>query len=520
MTLSITFHGAAKTVTGSCMLVKIDGRQILIDCGLFQGNKTLKELNYQNFPFDISSLDAVLVTHAHIDHSGLLPKLRLAGYSGKIFATQGTADLLACLLPDSGGIQEMEVKQLNRRNSARGRKSVEAIYGRADGEETADSLTVVKADTWITLAPGIRARFWRAGHILGAASIELEGGGTRALFSGDIGSFIHGIEGAPAGPSDLDLVVMEGTYGDRIREPQDRTQRAAALFAEVQRALQAGGNLIIPAFAVERTQELMLDLLSMDRDKLPNHQIFLDSPLAAKATEVFAAHSGNGDFDLAKRGVRVVASTEESMALAQITQGAIIVSASGMCDAGRVREHLRDNLWRPSSTVLLVGYMAPGTLGAMLKDGKKRVRIRGQEIDVRCAIRTLDSYSGHADQNELLDWVKARMPVKHQLVLNHGEEQALATLSGLIESRFNIPVLVPNLDQTILRRDDESFYLGPISAGRLTENDRQTAVSGWDWHNDYADFLVSLQERLEQQAGRPNQQRLLRKLKKALAEDE
>jgi metallo-beta-lactamase family protein len=521
MSFSVTFHGAAQTVTGSCMVVASGDTRMLIDCGMFQGNKTLKELNYRPFPFNVQDIDAVLVTHAHIDHSGLLPKLRLAGYQGPIIATPATVELAKCLLPDSGGIQEMEVKRLNYRNAQRGRGELRPIYRRADGEETADSMTARGFDSWFEIAKGVRARFWRAGHILGAASIELEAQCTRALFSGDLGSFTHGIEGVPQSPSGLDLVVMEGTYGNRLRTPIDSAARVGLLAAEVERALKAGGNLIIPAFAVERTQEMLLDLLSLDPSTLPSHKIFLDSPLAAKATEVFAAHAGaNGgsQFDLNRRGVKVIQSVEESIALDRIASGAIIVSASGMCDAGRVREHLKANLWRAESTVLLVGYMAPGTLGALLHDGKKRVRIHGQDIVVRSQIRSLDSYSGHADQAELMTWLRARGPISSAVALVHGEGEVLSALSDLIRAEKLAPVLIPALDQTLTRAADGTCSLSPatnVAAGRLTTDERQAAQSGWDWHNDYAAFLVQLQEQLEHVADAKERRRLLRRLEDA-----
>jgi len=284
MSVSLTFHGAASTVTGSCFLVGTEHGQLLVDCGLFQGTKTIRELNYQDFPFQPSKLAAVLLTHAHIDHSGLIPKLIRKGFRGQIIATEPTADLLGFMLPDSGYIQESEVERLNRRNRQRGRPRVEPIYTKRDAEAALEQLSTCAYGEWLEPLQGVRARYWNAGHILGSASIELEiaqakGGALKLLFSGDIGPDEKAFHAAPEAPSDVDYLVVESTYGNRDRTEVTLDQRRRKLGEEVRAALDAGGNLLIPAFAVERTQELLLALSRLIRDGvIPEVPVFIDRP--------------------------------------------------------------------------------------------------------------------------------------------------------------------------------------------------------------------------------------------------
>ena len=537
MTVALNFHGAAGTVTGSCLLVEARGRRLLVDCGLFQGPKSVKELNYRPFPFDPGTIDAVLVTHAHVDHSGLLPKLKVQGFKGRILATEGTRDLLEWLLPDAGAIQESEVQRLNRRNDRRGRDPLSPIYTRADGDETAALVEGVATMAWVEIAEGIRARWWNAGHILGAASVELEiaeDGAARPfrmLCSGDLGPPGQSFHAEPDGPRDLDALVVEATYGDRTREILDPAARRRLLGAEIREALAAGGNVVIPAFAVERTQELVDDLVRLgDEGVLPRHQIFIDSPLAARITEVFERHGDElvagatgGPARLSGPRVRTTVSPEESMGIARVESGAIIVSASGMCDAGRVRHHLKNNLWRPDSTVLLVGYQAPGTLGRLLGDGVQSVRLMGEIIRVKARIRTLDAYSGHADRAALGRWVAARLPVAGPVFVCHGETNALATFaSDLAELGLSKrQIRVPGLDQRAELGVGGRCRLYPAAGTpRLDPAARRAAASGWDWHNDYAAFLVDLQDRLQATADPRAQATLLRRLKRALKGEE
>lgn len=506
MSVSIAFHGAAGTVTGSCYLVRHPGGAFLVDCGLFQGPKTIKQLNYDPFPFDPRGVGFVLLSHAHIDHSGLLPKLVSAGFAGRILTTEGSRDLLTFMLPDSGYIQELEVERLNRRNSRRGREEVTPIYTQTDAETTLKRIATVDYDRWIDCGTGVRARFWNAGHILGSASVEVEIATgkperrlLRLLFSGDIGPEHKLFHPDPEAPANLDHLIVESTYGDRERPTVTPDGRRNLLRDEVQRAMKRGGNLIIPAFAVERSQELIADLVQLFlSDGLPRVPVYIDSPLALRATSVFARHArdledlGPPDEAFRAHNIHYVQTVEQSMALGRIAGGSIIISASGMCDAGRVRDHLRNNLWRPESTVMLVGYQAPGTLGSLLQDGVRAVKIRGEDVVVRAEIRQIDAYSGHADQSSLTQWVKERLPVQGRIFLTHGEEAALEGLKralvaiGCAAERVAAPRLddVYPLDVPAMHPEPGLHRLLPEAMGRL------------DWHNDYAAFTLDLQERL------------------------
>jgi metallo-beta-lactamase family protein len=502
MTVEVTFHGACGLVTGSCFEVRTARAGILIDCGMFQGTKTVKQLNYEPFPFDPRSITAVVLTHAHIDHCGLLPKLRVAGFKGAIIATPETADLLTYVLPDSGYVQEHEVERLNRRNRQRGGRGVEPIYTRADGVACAHHVTPRPMGRWLEAAPGIRARFWDAAHILGSASVELEvdvdgsGSPLTLLFSGDIGPGAKAIQGTPQAPSGVDYLFAESTYGDRVRPDRTPDARRAALQKEIATGLKAGGLVLIPAFAVERTQELLVDLdWLFEHGELPAVPVFVDSPLATQATQVFAKHLAAtvGTRPFTRANLHFVGDAQSSRKLARLRGGAIIVAGSGMCDAGRIRHHLKNNLSQSTATVLLVGYQAPGTLGRLLSGGVKRVRIEGEEVAVNARVRELTGYSGHADQDGLTQWIKDRLPVKHQIFLVHGEDEARRGLAARLAAAGLDPAAVrqPQLGETVALTD----------SGARTERVRarvDLAVSGaFDWHNAYAQTLLDLRERLE-----------------------
>ncbi len=543
MTARLTFHGAAGTVTGSCYLLEHGGRRVLIDCGMFQGSKSLRGLNYGPFPFAPGEIDAVLLTHAHIDHSGLVPKLLRAGFDRRILATEGTRDLLSYMLPDSAAVQEADVARLNRRNAKRGFKPVEPIYSRDDAERAISHIDAAGYEHWHAVTRGIRARWWNAAHILGSASIELEldgpGSGqgtgqgsskTRLLFSGDIGSGDGVLQGVPQGPQLPDLLVMEATYGDRDRPRLDAAQRRAVLRQEVAAAMARGGNLVIPAFAVERTQELLADLAMLfDSRALPQLPVFIDSPLALRATQVFVEHAeelppGIDAASFRRANFHATETVEDSKAIARVARGAIIVAGSGMCDGGRVRHHLKDNLWRPESTVLLVGYQAGGTLGQVLLSGAPAVRIHGEEIAVKAAIRSIDVYSGHADRAGLLDWASQRLalqagtsaaqpPHTAALFLTHGEPDGLAGLrQGLIER--GVPaerLLVPALDESF-----EIAAAGAHSLGRPRPRLGAARAAGPDWHNRYADLLMKLAGRLRGSKDDASREALLERLRRDL----
>ena len=530
MSVTLKFCGAAGAVTGSCHLMSTPSCSFLVDCGLFQGPKTLKELNYRDFPFDPTKLDFVLQTHAHIDHSGLLPKLFKAGFQGPVYGTRGTLDLLSFMLPDSGHIQEFEVEFLNRRNLRRGKPQVTPIYTKQDAERCLENFKAVEYETWLDAADGVRTRFWNAGHILGSASIEIElrTGDSRSeqlrlLFSGDIGPDNKLFHPDPEAPSNLDYVICESTYGGRRRKRVTPEERRKILADEVNAADDAGGVMVIPIFAVERTQELITDLLALQRSGQTRPMpIFLDSPLAIRVTGVFQDHAHDledleGQRSLLRNsGIHPTASADESKMLNKIAGGAIILSASGMCDAGRIRHHLRHRLWNRNTTVLFVGYQAPGTLGRLLVEGAKNVKIYGEEINVQARIRNIEVYSGHADGSELLTWIDERKPIKQTLFLVHGEEQARAALTkDLVDRGFpSTQIFSPSLDDEVdLLAESRRSSMRPV-AHRLPAD----AFVEFDWHNDLAEFSFDLREAFEQAADEKSRAKLIRRLRKALKE--
>ena len=417
MTITLRFCGATRTVTGSCFWVSTPKCNFLVDCGLFQGHKTLKELNYRPFPFDPSHIDFVLQTHAHIDHAGLLPKLWRSGFTGPVIMTRGTKDLLSFMLPDSGHIQEMDVENLNRRYARRGKAQVAPIYTQEDAEACQDNFRTVEYSTWIEVGEGVRARYWNAGHILGSASIEIEIATgrndqrlLRLLFSGDIGPEHKLFQHDPDAPANFDYVICESTYGNRKRTRATAEERRALLAGIVKEALRADRILLVPLFAVERTQEIIADLTRLQQSgAIPPVPIFLDSPLAIRITKVFQNHARElEELDtrpslLTNPNIRFTETADESKAIDRVTGGAIIMAASGMCDAGRIRHHLKRWLWTNKATVLLAGYQAPGTLGRLLADGVEAVTIQGDAVKVRASIVQTDLYSGHADGSELLE---------------------------------------------------------------------------------------------------------------------
>ena len=524
MTINLHFFGAAGTVTGSCYMFETASGRFLVDCCMFQGPKTVKELNYRDFPFDPRRIDTVLLTHAHIDHSGLLPKLVRGGFRGRIRATAGTADLCSYMLPDAGHIQESEVEHLNRRNSARGRRTVEPIYTEEDARHTLQFFEPIDYERWAEVVPGVRARWWNAGHLLGSASIELEFEGRdrlRVLCSGDIGPDAKLLQADPESPAGFDWVLCETTYGDTDRpnvSPDERRQRLAQ---EVREAAAAGRALIVPAFAVERTQELIVDLVHlMNNRAIPQAPIYINSPLAIRATEVFVRHARELEegIDLPhlmrSPFLHFTETAEQSRAIAEVDGFHIILAASGMCDAGRIRHHLKQWLWNPSATVLLTGFQAVGTLGRFLVDGANRVRIQGEDILVRARIRRIDDYSGHADAPELAAWVAERQPIRRGLFLVHGEPEATTAFARRVARMERAPSIVaPRLDDAfdLTAPSPESGFGAP--SRRLPTD----ALSRPDWHNARARLMIDLDEALEQLSSDAEREQLIRSISRTLA---
>jgi metallo-beta-lactamase family protein len=528
MATHLSFHGAAGTVTGSCYLLEHGGSRILIDCGMFQGSKTLKQLNYDEFPFEPGSLDAVLVTHAHIDHTGLLPKLMLAGYAGSMIATAPTVALLGAMLPDSGHIQEMDVENLNRRNIRRGQPEVSPIYTKEDAIRCLEQLKPVEFDQWIDVAPGLRARWWNAGHLLGSGSIEIEidqgGQPLRLLFSGDIGPNLKLLQEPPEGPVDCDIIIVEATYGDRDRQDITTERRRDLLAREVSAAAAAGGPLIIPSFAVERTQEVVTDLVNlMETGRVPKATIFVDSPLAKKATEIFREHADALEDPETLRHafgspqLLLTESVEESKAIARFKGFHIIIAASGMCEAGRIRHHLKNWLPKRQACVLLVGYQGAGTLGRQLEQGEKIVRIQGEEVAVRARIAKIESYSGHADGPELLAWLKQRGKIGDAIFMTHGEENGR---SGLRARILDAGLLAD--DRIIAPQMDQGFVLIPGGVHAIHDKPGrripQEEVARPDWNQEHARLLADLGSVLEKKADNRSREIVLRRLRRALEE--
>ncbi len=526
MSTKLHFFGAAGGVTGFCALIDTGRVKVLVDCGLFQGPKTLKQLNYNKFPFSPGEIDAVLLTHAHIDHSGLIPKLAVQGYQGPVHATSGTIALCRVMLPDAGAIQEMEVKVLNRRNAQRARATVEPIYTKADAEACLALFRAVALDSWLEVAPGVRARWWNAGHILGSASIEVEVGDgehcEKLLFSGDLGPGGREFADDPEGPAAMDHLILESTYGNVEREPVTQAERRRVLAEALQRAHDAGGPLLIPAFAVERTQELIVDLLDlMEGGDAPRGPIFLDSPLAIRASQVFL-HKGRAA-DGTERFRRLRESTllhftesaDESRSIERIRGWHIIIAASGMCDAGRVRHHLKRLLPRKEASVLIVGFQAIGTLGRFLQEGRHSVRIQGEDIRVRADVRTIDVYSGHADANALVAWAKARGPVAGTVFLTHGEPENLRGLKRrlLAEGIAGGRIVIPEMDEAFAIRH---HHVGEAEAAAVVRIAPE-AVSRLDWHNARAEFLSGLNEALENADDDAARERILSRLTRQLS---
>lgn len=524
----LTFHGAARGVTGSCFRLQTEAGDILIDCGMFQGPKTEKELNYRPFPFEARAIKAVILTHAHIDHSGLLPKLVRAGFGGPIHATPATADLCGVMLPDSAHIQQLEVEHLNRRKAERHGSPVEPIYDHADAMTCLEQFQPHDYDEWFLVLPGVRARFWNAGHLLGSASVEVEfardGQTLRVLFSGDIGPDYKLMHPDPEGPSGVDYLICESTYGDVDRTDATAEARRALLRDEVMAAMHPHGALLIPSFAVERAQELISDLRQlMAEGALPKIPIYVDSPMATAATRVFARNAASLEggktllAGLQSHDLHFTESVEQSMALDRLRGFHIVIAASGMCEAGRIRHRLKNWLWRDEATVLLVGFQAVGTLGRILQDGARSVRIQGRDYAVRARIRSIDLYSGHADGPELRAWIAERMPVAHQIFLVHGEEDAMRGLAERLADLVSADdVLIPSLDDT--------FALTPRGAVRKKAESRPRIapdkVARLDWHNDMSRLILDIDDALSRRADDKGRARLIRKLQASLREAE
>ena len=448
--MQISFHGADRSVTGSCHLVECNGTRILVDCGLYQGGREIADENAEDFGFDAASIDFLLLTHAHLDHCGRIPLLVKRGFAGEIIATPATVELARLVMLDSAGLQEEDARYLERRASRRRgdrEERVVPLYTTLDALNSLDYVGRRAAYARpIELAPGIRATYIDAGHILGSACVLLElaeaGRTHRVLFSGDLGYDGRVILRDPAPPPHADTVVMETTYGDRLHKRLEPS--IAELYEVIDATVARSGNVIIPTFALERAQEILYYLREGREQKRlsPFFRVFLDSPMAISATQIFERHpecfdvdalrvirAGRDPFDLP--GLRFTRETAESMAINKVDAGAVIMAGSGMCTGGRVRHHLKHNLWRQRSSIVFVGYAANGTLAREIIDGAKQVRIFGEEIPVRASIHTIGGFSAHADQAELLAWHR-RVGEPKRTFLVHGELASMQAFARLL----------------------------------------------------------------------------------------
>jgi metallo-beta-lactamase family protein len=454
--VNLSFVGAAREVTGSCYLIEAGQDRFLVDCGMYQGGGDARARNARPFPFSPASIDFVLLTHAHIDHSGLLPKLVREGFKGPIYATAATADLLDIMLRDSAHLQEMAAER-QQRDDDNG-NGIGPIYTMADAEACLTHVEPLAYDHDLYPHPTMQVRFRDAGHILGSAIIELwisEGRGRKKLvFSGDLGQPGRPILRNPTVIKDADFLVVESTYGNRAHKDLGATLEE--LVHAINTTLhEKKGNVIIPAFAVGRTQELLYFLRTLaDENRLHGLEVYVDSPMATQVTELTVRHFNLFDEEAKallsrptpprhKLTLRFVGSVAESMALNEVRSGAVIVSASGMCDGGRIKHHLRHNLGRPENTILITGFQAQGTLGRRLVDGAKTVRIFGEEIVIRAQIYTLGGLSAHADQPALLEWLHGFARPPRQTFVTHGEASIASDFATLISEQLGWETSVP-----------------------------------------------------------------------------
>jgi metallo-beta-lactamase family protein len=457
---SIQFLGAAGTVTGSKFAVTVNGRTVLVDCGLFQGLRELRQRNWEPLPVSGDSIDTVLLTHAHIDHSGYLPRLMRQGFRGDVLATQATRELLQVLLPDSGHLQEEEARYRNETGATRYHPAL-PLYTADDGSAAAARVTGVDWEQRIPIGDGAMASFRHAGHILGAASVRLDlttpGGARRVVFSGDVGRYGAPILRDPAPLGDADYVVVESTYGDRRHDP-------APIGGQLERVLGAamarGGGIVIPAFAVGRTQDLMYHLGALEKaGRIPRVRTFVDSPMAIDATDIYAAHPEEfdeemrallrtGDSPLRSSEFRLARTPDESRAINRIEGAVVIISASGMAAGGRVLHHLRRRLPDPRTTVVLVGYQVVGTRGRQLEDGASSIRIFGELVSVRARVETIHGLSAHADADGLLRWLSTATRRPRRAFVVHGEPGPADALAARVRAELGWDVSVPRHGET------------------------------------------------------------------------
>lgn len=452
--------GAVGSVTGSNYLIETSqGKKVLVDCGLFQGNQEMEKRNWSPWSFDPREIKDIILTHAHIDHSGRIPKIVKDGFRGRIITSPPTAELCEVMLLDSAHVQEMDAEWRTRKNRRQAKRDLEPLYTTQDAQASLRYLVPTELDQEIDLEPGIKARLRNAGHILGSSTVEIwvEDGGqeTKIVFSGDLGRQDQLIVKHPFEIVDGDYLFIESTYGDRLHRKFEESK--AELLDAIRYAVAHNEKVIIPAFALERTQEMLYLLGEFSRaGKLPDIPVFLDSPLAIKATEIFRRNKkyydeaaraivdqGFDPFDMPN--LKLTQTTQESMKINELRGSAIVIAANGMCTAGRIKHHLKHNLWRPGASIIIVGFQAEGTTGRQIVDGAKTVTIFGEKVSVRARVFTIGGFSAHADQADLLKWVSHfSAKNKPRVFVTHGEQASSEALARAIRDRFALDVYVPH----------------------------------------------------------------------------
>jgi len=530
--MKIRFLGAARTVTGSCYMIETGRHRFAVDCGMHQGSAEIEKRNWDAESYDAPGIDFFLITHAHIDHAGLLPRMVQKGFRGRIYATPPTRDLLEVMLLDSAHVQEMEAQWRNKKRSRHGEKKIEPLYRQPDVLATLPFFEERVYDVPFSPVPGVKVNFRDAGHILGASVIELwiEEGGiqNKLVFSGDIGRPAQLLVEDTTPVQAADFLFLESTYGDRNhKNEKDSLDELAEAVAY---SYQRQEKVIIPAFAVERTQEILYSLFLLFKDQRlpPDMPVFLDSPLAIRATEIFRRHReyfdddtkkilSNGEDPLSFPQLRFTETSQESMALNTLTGPAVIISASGMADAGRVRHHLRHNLWREGSSVVIVGFQAQGTSGRRLVEGAKTIRLLGDEIAVKARVFTINGFSAHAGQGQILEWLGHFRNRGMRVFLVHGEFQAQKVLEELIRERFGFEVFIPEyLEETVLKPGralerkaypekaappiDWGVVLGEMESqmARLWNQKKKIERKGWVEQTDLKERFQELNRNMEE----------------------
>jgi len=524
--MKIKFMGAARTVTGSCYVVETDDHRFAVDCGMHQGNAEIDKRNWDMAAYQPDKIEFVIVTHAHIDHSGLLPRLVKKGFNGPIYTTPPTKELLEILLLDSAHIQEQEMQWRNRKKARHGEKNCEPLYTQRDAEATFPHLQAVPYDKSFSPAGGLTVTFRDAGHILGASMVELwveeDGKEAKLVFSGDIGRPSQLLMEDPTIQKTADFLFMESTYANR--DHKNETDSLDELAAAIAFSYKKREKVIIPAFALERTQEMIYSLYLLSKEgRLPaDMPVFVDSPLAIKATGIFRRFqdyldketkalltSGENPLDLPQ--LHFTETTQDSMAINELSGPAVVISASGMADAGRIKHHLRHNLWRPGASIVFVGFQAQGTTGRKIIEGAEKVRIFQEEIAVKAKIFTINGFSAHAGQSQLLDWLSHFQNPDMQVFLVHGEQSAQQVFADLIRERFKFQVLIPDyLEEVTLKpgyallrvahpekaapRIDWGYILADLEAKltQLQSRRPQLEAKAWVEQTDLRDRIMEL----------------------------